>query len=153
MQGLLARLNEQKNPTLGSKGSRSDSIASSVDDTNEDEQQSNNSDESQSLQTSNTLKWVWKFFRWFFQPFETTSTGWLNWIFIKLPVVKVVMVRVVRNQINLSQLSLCVAEKDQNVHNLLFMGTSQALGRNNFILNTWFNHRIWDTYKHFHSTT
>jgi hypothetical protein len=57
MQGLLARLNEQKAPKLGSKGaSRSTSIASSVDDPNEDDQQSNNSDESQTLQTSNTLK-------------------------------------------------------------------------------------------------
>lgn len=57
MQGLLAKLKQQKNPQLGSKGaSRSASIASSVDvdEQNEDDQQSNNSDESQ--QTSNTLK-------------------------------------------------------------------------------------------------
>lgn len=55
MQGLLARIKEQKNPQLGSKGaSRSASIASSIDDQIEDDQQSNNSDESQ--QTSNTLK-------------------------------------------------------------------------------------------------
>lgn len=53
MQGLLAKLN-QKNPTLSSRGaSRSGSIASSVDEQNEDEHQS--SDESQSQQT---FKWV-----------------------------------------------------------------------------------------------
>lgn len=50
MQGLLARINQQqKNPKLAS---RSASIASSVDD-HEEEQQS---DESQSQQTPNTLK-------------------------------------------------------------------------------------------------
>ena len=55
MQGLLARLNQQKNPNLGSKlVSRSASIVSSIDD-HEEEQQSN-SDESQSQPVSNTLK-------------------------------------------------------------------------------------------------
>lgn len=57
MQGLLAKLNQQKNPNLGSKvTSRSQSIASSVDD-HEDEQQSNSDEsQSQSQPTSNTLK-------------------------------------------------------------------------------------------------
>lgn len=53
MQGLLAKLNQQKNPNLGSKGaSRSTSIASSIDDleSNSDEQ------ESETQQKSNTLK-------------------------------------------------------------------------------------------------
>lgn len=53
MQGLLAKLKQQKSTNLESKGvSRSASIASSIDDQNEDDQQSNNSDE----QASNTLK-------------------------------------------------------------------------------------------------
>jgi len=56
MQGLLARLNAQKNQGSLSKGaSRSTSIASSVDDLNDDDQQSN-SDESQNQQTSNVRK-------------------------------------------------------------------------------------------------
>ena len=54
MQGLLARLNAQKNQGSLSKGaSRSTSIASSVDDLNDEDQQSN-SDESQ--KTSNVSK-------------------------------------------------------------------------------------------------
>lgn len=55
MQGLLARLSQQnKNPALGSKGaSRSASIASSIDDPNEDDPQSNSDD---SQQYTNTLK-------------------------------------------------------------------------------------------------
>ncbi|CAH1728665.1 unnamed protein product [Chironomus riparius] len=56
MQGLLARLNAQKNQGSLSKGaSRSTSIASSVDDLNDDDRQSN-SDESQNQQTSNVRK-------------------------------------------------------------------------------------------------
>lgn len=52
MQGLLARLNaQQKNQggSLSKGASRSTSIASSVDDLNDDDQQTN-SDESQSQQ-------------------------------------------------------------------------------------------------------
>lgn len=53
MQGLLARINQQKNPNAGSKvPSRSTSIASSMDDDEQHEQ--SNSDESQSQPTSTT---------------------------------------------------------------------------------------------------
>lgn len=53
MQGLLARIssNQQKTPNLGS---RSGSVASSTDD--REEQNEAESDESQSQQSSNTLK-------------------------------------------------------------------------------------------------
>jgi hypothetical protein len=50
MQGLLAKLNSQKNPNLGS---RSTSIASSIS-VDDEEQQGSNSDDQQS--NSNTLK-------------------------------------------------------------------------------------------------
>ena len=52
MQGLLARLNQQKNPPMGSKGtSRSASIASE-DNPDNDQNDEDQSDESQSQQTS-----------------------------------------------------------------------------------------------------
>jgi hypothetical protein len=62
MQGLLARLNqqklkEQKNPNLGSKqASRSASIASSVDDRDENVEEDQQSEDDRDEQSSNTLK-------------------------------------------------------------------------------------------------
>lgn len=53
MKALLAKMNQNAQPSVSS---RAGSIASSVDDHDED-QQSNNSDESQPA-SSATLKWV-----------------------------------------------------------------------------------------------